>query len=59
MMQGEVCRWKYDDMDDYWEASCGATWVFNEGGLKENDAKYCPKCGGLIIHILGEDNDAG
>ncbi len=42
------CTWQQSDdvnMPDTWEASCGAIWTFTEGGPKDNDMHYCPKCG--------------
>ena len=44
----EHCTWKQQDdihMPDTWEADCGAMWTFTEGGPKDNDMHYCPKCG--------------
>ena len=44
----ENCTWKQHDdihMPDTWEADCGAMWTFTEGGPKDNDMHYCPKCG--------------
>lgn len=41
----KICEWKYDDFEDRWEGSCGIEWCFSDGGLKENDVIYCPKCG--------------
>jgi hypothetical protein len=44
----EHCTWKQHDdfeMPDTWEADCGAIWTFTEGGPKDNDMHYCPKCG--------------
>jgi hypothetical protein len=42
------CTWQQSDdvnMPDTWEADCGAIWTFTEGGPKDNDLHYCPKCG--------------
>ena len=42
------CTWTRPDSDhmpDTWEASCGAMWTFTEGGPKDNDMHFCPKCG--------------
>ena len=47
-VQQEPCAWTRPDSDhmpDTWEASCGAMWTFTEGGPKDNDMHFCPKCG--------------
>lgn len=36
------------DDEDVYETSCGAAWVFTEGGPGENGVRYCHKCGGLV-----------
>ena len=41
----EYCEWFYDDLDDYYHTPCGTAFVFNEGGCKENNAKFCHHCG--------------
>jgi hypothetical protein len=46
------CVWSGDG--DVWETSCGNAFVFNDGGPKENEAKYCMYCGGKIDeHSVG------
>lgn len=48
----EVCTWKpMDDefMPGTYEGSCGAAWSFIEGGVAENDMKYCPQCGRKVV----------
>ena len=48
----KVCRWKYEDVDDYWKAACGDRYFsFNEGGLKENHFEFCPFCGKQIKQV--------
>lgn len=45
------CTWRAADdvhMPETWTGSCGALWTFTDGGLAENDMRYCPKCGGKI-----------
>ena len=54
-MESETCRWKYDSLNDIWEAECDAAWVFFEGGLAENDVKYCARCGGRIVVEESDD----
>ncbi len=48
----DTCEWKYDDIDNYWESSCGLTWYLSEGTLKENKMNFCPKCGKKIKEII-------
>jgi len=44
-----VCRWRYQDLDDYWETSCGKAWSFNNGGTPvENEQRFCGYCGKRI-----------
>ena len=33
------------------DAECGAMWTFSEGGLKDNGAVFCLKCGRLIKEV--------
>jgi hypothetical protein len=47
-LTNEACKWARPDRDhapDTWEAACGAMWTFTEGGPKDNDMHFCPKCG--------------
>ena len=39
------CTWAYDDLYDYWETSCGESFIITEGDPKENKMIYCPFCG--------------
>lgn len=41
----ESCTWSFSSYDDHWHGTCGAEWVFNDGGPEENGVKFCPKCG--------------
>ena len=48
------CEWKLNDYfheDDYYDTSCGETGCFMEGGIKDNNYKYCPYCGKEIKEI--------
>lgn len=50
----DVCEWHEIDnlnMPDTWEAECGAVWTFNEGGPKDNEVNFCPKCGKSVLEI--------
>ena len=39
----EICDW-VEDYDGVWSSACDNAFVFNDGGPKENDFKYCPYC---------------
>ena len=39
------CEWKYEEDECYYNTSCGDTWYFPEGNIKENGILYCPFCG--------------
>jgi hypothetical protein len=47
-MKDEKCDWKYDDIDDFYQGSCGVTWSLCEGTLEENKMNFCPQCGKKI-----------
>ncbi|WP_234775054.1 hypothetical protein [Paraburkholderia tropica] len=42
------CAWTYDDVDYKWDSACGQSWVFNDDGPAENNARFCQGCGGKI-----------
>ena len=44
-----ICTWKYDDSNDYWETSCGNTFVLLDGTPNDNNMKFCCYCGGQIV----------
>ncbi len=46
-----TCEWEYDSQDEKWDSECGAAWVFTANGPIENDMKYCPVCGKLLVEI--------
>ena len=50
-MNDEKCKWKYEDIDDFYETECGEAHCFIEAGLEENKYKYCPYCGNIIANI--------
>ena len=43
-----VCEWKYNDTEYYFESSCDHLHIFMSDGPKENEYKYCPYCGKKI-----------
>jgi hypothetical protein len=44
----KTCVWQYQEDCDYYETECGNGAVFTNGGVKENEYKYCPYCGKKI-----------
>jgi rRNA maturation endonuclease Nob1 len=40
-----------------WEGECGACWYFDEGTPKENDVRFCPKCGKPIVEVKYQEDD--
>ena len=49
----DVCEWKYNDTEYYWESSCDHLHIFMSDGPKENNYEYCPYCG-KQIKIVGD-----
>lgn len=46
------CKWEiYDSDNRIFMTECGELHEFIEGGIEENEYKFCPYCGG---EILGE-----
>ena len=40
------CQWKYLGQEDgEWRATCGLSWWFENGGVKDNEIHFCPNCG--------------
>lgn len=44
----DVCEWKYNDTEYYWESSCEHLHIFMSDGPKENEYRFCPYCGKKI-----------
>ena len=44
----DVCEWKYNDTEYYWESSCEHLHIFMADGPKENEYIFCPYCGKKI-----------
>ena len=44
----DVCEWKYNDAEYYWESSCENLHIFMADGPKKNKYEYCPYCGKKI-----------
>ena len=44
----DVCEWKYNDSEYYFESSCDHLHIFMSDGPKENEYDFCPYCGKKI-----------
>jgi hypothetical protein len=47
--------------DDYntWECEkCHEVWCFNEGTPKDNEWRYCPKCGRRAVEVIAKARDS-
>ena len=44
----DVCEWKYNDSEYYFESSCEHLHIFMSDGPKENEYEFCPYCGKKI-----------
>lgn len=55
------CRWIADgdgcEIEAY-DTSCGERFAFNEGGPADNKAAFCQYCGGKLIEVPVEGDDA-
>ena len=49
----DVCEWKYNDSEYYFESSCEHLHIFMSDGPKENEYRFCPYCG-KKIKIVGD-----
>ena len=49
----DVCEWKYNNSEYYWESSCEHLHIFMSDGPEENEYKYCPYCG-KKIKVVGD-----
>ena len=41
----DVCEWKYNNSEYYWESSCEHLHIFMSDGPEENEYDFCPYCG--------------
>lgn len=44
VVSDDVCEWKYNDTEYYWESSCEHIHIFLSDGPKENEYDFCPYC---------------
>ena len=47
-LKTENCFWKYDEDLDIYDSSCGDSFYFGTGNIKDNNFIYCPRCGKRI-----------
>lgn len=47
------CIWTLDDYS--YDTSCDDSFKFYEDGIKENNFKFCPYCGGHIVEVKDEN----
>ena len=47
-MTDDVCEWKYNDSEYYFESSCKHLHIFMSDGPEENEYRFCPYCGKKI-----------
>lgn len=51
-VQELTCQWRVMDFPESssdFESECGGAWSFNDGGIEENEVKYCCRCGGRVL----------
>ena len=48
VVSDDVCEWKYNDSEYYFESSCEHLQIFMSDGPKENEYDFCPYCGKKI-----------
>ena len=46
------CIWQYDGGHEHYATACGHAWYFVDGDVRENNAVYCPFCGGAIVESV-------
>ena len=51
------CAWRQDEYTGAYHTACGHMWQFTEGDIADNDTRYCPYCGGLIVEQLTEGEE--
>ena len=51
-MNSQTCAWKlYEELDEttVWRTDCKHLQFFTDGGVSENEYKFCPYCGKEIL----------
>jgi hypothetical protein len=56
-----TCKWiqgdTLDSVDDYYKTECGHTFYLFEGGIEDNNCKFCMYCGGSVVEVIPSDED--
>ena len=39
-----TCEWAHNEDDGFWDTECGQSWLFDDGGPKENHMNFCHCC---------------
>ena len=50
----EACRWEYQEGEGegcVWAGDCGVMWEFSYGSPKDNDVRFCPRCGRPLVQM--------
>ena len=42
------CVWTNGDSDEEFETQCGNAFTFIDGGISDNNCKFCQYCGGAV-----------
>jgi len=51
------CLWRDDE--GVWNGSCGVAWRFDDGGVAENDVRFCLRCGKPVrVEEAAEEEEA-
>ena len=40
-----TCEWAHNEDGGFWDTECGQSWLFDDGGPKENHMNFCHCCG--------------
>jgi hypothetical protein len=56
LMRKPDCVWINGDSDEEFETSCGHTFTFIDGGISDNDCKFCQYCG-RAVKLGGTPNE--
>lgn len=55
-IKSATCAWTHDLGEDTWDSVCGERWMFDDGGPRENNVRFCHGCG-KRVRLLVEDDD--
>jgi uncharacterized Zn-finger protein len=57
--KSDTCEWdgEYSCDCNYYETSCNHNFTFIDGGISDNNFKYCPYCGKEIEEIIPQEQE--